>query len=96
MAKFFIEVEHEATAEACARAIKLFMETGAHFLTHAEWGCKDDVHKAWVFVELDSKDEALHVLPPVYRSVAQIVQVYEFKMEDADAILREHETSETA
>ena len=91
MAKFFIEVEHEATAEACARAIKHFIETGVHFLTHAEWGCKDGVHKAWVIVELDSKDEALHVLPPAYRSIAQIVQVDEFKMEDVDQILREHE-----
>ena len=92
MAKFLIEVPHEGTVEACVRAIKHFMETGNHFMTHANWGCKDGVNKAWAVVDLDDKAEALHVVPPAYRTVATVVQLNEFKMEDVDDILSKHES----
>jgi hypothetical protein len=58
MARFLIEVPHENSKEACNRAVRIFMETGFHFMTNADWGCSDDVHKAWFFVEVDSKEDA--------------------------------------
>ena len=91
MARFLIEVTHEGTTAACARAIEVFLRTGSHFLTHADWGCKDGEHKAWITVEVDSRDEARGIVPAVFRSQAKIVQLNPFTMKDIEDILRKHE-----
>jgi len=64
MAKFLIEVPHESETIACARAAKVLLETGSHFLTHADFGCCDGVHKAWIVVDVDTKDEARNMCRP--------------------------------
>jgi hypothetical protein len=66
MERFLIEVPHEAEPEACIRAVKAFLNTGSHFLSNADWGCYDGDHKAWMILELDSKKEALSVIPGEY------------------------------
>ena len=38
MTRFLIEVPHEAERVACARVVEVFLKTGSHFLTHADWG----------------------------------------------------------
>ena len=91
MARFLIEVPHEAEEKACARAIQIFLKTGSHYLTRADWGCLDGVHKAWIIVDVESKKEARAILPPVYRSQAEIVGLNKFTMEEIDEILRHHQ-----
>ncbi len=91
MARFLIEVPHEAEKMECARAIQILLSTGSHFLTHAEWGCLDGVHKGWIIMELESKQEARSILPPAYRSQAKIVELNKFTMEEIEEILRHHE-----
>lgn len=91
MARFLIEVPHEAEPVACARAVKVFFETGSHFLTNADWGCLDGEHKAWFILEAESKDEARFVLPPAYRPEAKIVRLNKFTMEEIDEMLRHHQ-----
>lgn len=81
MARFLIEVPHEETMTACTKAAEIFLRTGSHFLTHADWGCMDGVHKAWVVVDVDSKDEARSTLPAEYRARATIVQLNTFTLE---------------
>src|SRR6476660_4895919 len=78
MAKFLIEVPHESETIACARAAKVLLETGSHFLTHADFGCCDGVHKAWIVVDVDTKEEARNMLPPAYRKQASVVQLCKF------------------
>jgi len=90
MKSFLIEVPHEDKAEECARAIKLFLQSGSHYLTHADWGCMDGEHKAWVIVEANDKDEALRMLPPVMRPTAKIVTLNKFSMEDMDEMISHH------
>ena len=90
MAKFLIEVPHEPEEVACARAVEIFLKTGSHFLTHADWGCFDGEHKAWIIIEVDSKEEARYILPPIYRSQAKIIELNKFTMEEIDHILRRH------
>ena len=90
MAKFLIEVPHEPEEVACARAVEIFLKTGSHFLTHADWGCFDGEHKAWIIIEVDSKEEARYILPPAYRSQAKIIGLNKFTMEEIDQILRRH------
>ncbi|MCJ7678546.1 MAG: hypothetical protein MUO35_12595 [Anaerolineales bacterium] len=82
MTRFLIEVPHEATKDACEQAIRVFMETGSHFVTHADWGCSDHVHKAWIVADLESKDQALSLLPPLFRRVATVVALEQFGVED--------------
>lgn len=94
-ARFLIEVSHEATTVACARAVEVFLKTGSHFLTHADWGCRDGEHKAWIVVEVDSRDEALAIVPPAFRSQARVVQLNAFSMEQIQEILRQHQPSGT-
>jgi hypothetical protein len=36
MARFLIEVPHESDTVACAHAVRVFLETGSHFLTNAD------------------------------------------------------------
>jgi len=91
MPRFLIEVPHEAEKVSCARAIHILLSTGSHFLTHAEWGCLDGVHKGWIIVELESKEEARSILPPAYRSQATIVELNKFTVEEMQEILRHHE-----
>lgn len=91
MPKFLIEVPHESGVVACARANKVLLESGSHFLTHADFGCNDGVHKAWIVVDVDSKDEARGLLPPGYRQEATIVQLNKFGLAELDALIKRHE-----
>jgi len=90
MARFLIEVPHESEMVSCARANKVLLESGSHFLTHADFGCLDGVHKAWIVVEVDSKDEARNILPPVYRRQATIVQLSKFGLKELDDLIKLH------
>jgi hypothetical protein len=82
MARYLIEVPHGANKNACEQAIKVFLQTGSHFLTHAEWGCMDGEHKAWILVEVSSKEDALFIIPPVFRSTAKITKLTTFTAQD--------------
>lgn len=92
MPRFLIEVPHENIAKDCARAVDVFLRTGSHFLTHADWGCKDGEHKAWLVIEVDTKDEARSVVPPEFRSRAKIVRLNTFTREDIEPTLRAHQS----
>jgi hypothetical protein len=91
MARFLIEVSHENKKEACDRAVRVFMETGSHFMTNADWGCSDDVHKAWFIVDVESKDDARAILPPHFRQAAKIILLQRFRMEDLGETMEQHE-----
>jgi len=89
-ARFLIEVPHEATPVACLRAIEAILKTGSHFLTRADWGCKDGEHKCWIIVDVESKDEARAIVPPAFRSQATIVQLNSFSLDEVEGMLRQH------
>jgi len=93
MAKFLIEVPHEEDVVACAQAVQILLSTGSHFLTNADWGCCDGEHKAWVIVDLESKEQAKAILPPEYRPVAKIVQLNKFTREEIDELLNSHQSA---
>jgi hypothetical protein len=90
MPRFLIEVPHEAETVACARAVQILLSTGSHYLTNADFGCGDGEHKGWLIVEVDNRDEARGILPPILRSQARIVQLNRFSMEELDRIIRHH------
>ena len=91
MSRFLIEVQHEAEQLACARIVQAFLSSGSHFLTHADWGCLDGVHTAWIVVEVDSKEQARSILPPGVRAHARIVALNQFTMEQIDGVISRHQ-----
>lgn len=92
MDRFLIEVPHEEEGLACALAVKILLETGSHFLSHADWGCLDGVHKGWVIVEAETKEQARQMLPAAYRHGALIVKLNKFSLEEVDKIIQHHKS----
>lgn len=91
MSRFFVELSHDDKELECARVVQVFLQTGSHYLTHADWGCKDGEHKAWLILDVESKEEARCILPPALRSQAKIVSLNKFTMEEVDEILSRHQ-----
>ena len=90
MARFLIEVPHEDKARECLLAVKVLLSTGSHYLTNAEFGCFDGEHKAWIIVEVDSKQDALFVITPAYRCRARVVQLNRFSLQEVENLLAAH------
>lgn len=90
MPRYLIEVPHEAETVACARAAKLLLQTGSHYLTHADFGCKDGDHRAWIIVDADSKHEARNTLPAAYRAMASIVGLNKFSIGELEELIKHH------
>ena len=95
MGRFLIEVPHEDSKAACSKAVLIFHQSGSHFLTHAEWGCKDGVHSAWLEIEVENKEQARQILPPAYRSKARIVELNTWSGKELDALAQIHQDSIT-
>jgi hypothetical protein len=90
MARFLVEVPHESNQKRCAKAVEVFLKSGSHFFTHADWGCKDGEHKAWAIVEVDTKEQARAIVPPAFRSQAKVVQLNAFTIDDIEDFLRQY------
>jgi len=90
MERYLIEVTHEPQVSACLRVVEVFLRTGSHFLTNADWGCKDGEHKAWIIVEMENEDEARLIVPPEFRSQAKIVKLNKFTMEEIEELRGHH------
>ena len=95
MARFLLEVPHNDDFESCVKAASLLLSTGSHFLTHADWGCSDGEHKAWVIVDVESREEARSILPPICRPTAKIVRLNRFNLDDFDKIFYKHQKPST-
>jgi len=91
MPKFFIEIPHGKDKIECLRSVSILLSSGSHFLTNAEWGCLDGVHKAWFFMDAASKEEALMIVPPAYRPVTRISKLNKFKLEEVNELLKHHQ-----
>jgi hypothetical protein len=90
MPRFLIEVPHPEETVACAKVVQVFLNTGSHFLTHADWGCEDGVHSAWFTVDAESKEDARLVVPPPFRAEARITLLCKFTSQEIDDILARH------
>ena len=90
MPKFLIEVPHAGTTQACAQAIELFHRTGSHFLTHADWGCRDGVHKAWFIADVDTREDARNIVPPSLRPETTVIGLNDFTTAEIEHILNQY------
>ena len=85
---FLIEALHEPREFACARAVRFLLQTGSHYLTHADFGCRDGDHRGWIIVEVDNQVEPRNMLPPAYRVQARIIGLNKFSFEERDELLK--------
>jgi len=92
MPKYLVEVPHANSKEACEQAVRRFLEGGSHFLTNADWGCADDTHKAWLMVDMESKEAARMMLPAVDRQQASIVALQRFDPQHLGKMNRAHQS----
>ena len=90
MTRYLIEVPHENSKHACAQAVQTFLATGSHFMTNADWGCHDDVHKAWFIVDVESREEASAILPPLLRRDATIIALQRYGLQDFEEVMEQH------
>ena len=90
MSRFLIEVPHDADLLGCARVVRTFLETGSHYLTNADWGCKDGDHRAWMIVDAGDREEARSIVPPPHRAQARVVELVKFTLDEIDEIIRRH------
>ena len=90
MPRYLIEVAHQPDSTGCKRVVKEFLDTGSHYLSHAEWGCADGVHKAWMIVETDTREQAKAIVPPFMRSDATVIRLRRFFTNEIGAILDSH------
>lgn len=95
MANFLIEVPHKEDKMACVKAIEIFANSGSHFLANADWGCSDHEHKAWMIVDVESKEQALQIVPPLYRHEAKIIKLFKLTKEEVEYYSKEHKLNET-
>lgn len=93
MPKYLIEVEHGSDKLECIRSVSILLNTGSHFLTNADWGCLDGVHKAWFVMDVESKKEAMMIIPPAYRKDTKISQLNKFTLKDMEEMLKHHEST---
>jgi hypothetical protein len=91
MPKFLIEVQHDPDKKACKQAAEIFLKTGSHFLTNADWGCLDGEHKAWFVLHIEDRDAAMSILPMAFRKNAKIIELNKFALGDMENIQAFHE-----
>lgn len=76
MKKFIIISSH--TAEDCRLAVKEFRTHNPGFLTHFEWGCKDNDHTAYAIIEAENHESAKMSVPALFRSKTRVVMLTNF------------------
>ena len=76
MDRYLVISQH--TLEDCRLAVAHFAKYNAGFLTHFEWGCYDNDHNAYAFIEAESHEQALLSVPPFLRQKAKAIKVVEF------------------
>ena len=89
MPRFLIEVPHAPGHAACVRAAHALLSSGSHFISRADWGCRDGVHKTWMIVEVESKGDARQIVPPAFRSDANVIELNRCTLQEARAMLEE-------
>ena len=87
MARFLIEIPHAEEIAECARIVQVFLSSGSHLLTNGEWGCMDGVHTAWIIVDVDSKADALAIVPPALRAATKVIALNQFTLEGVNAVI---------
>ena len=89
MPRYLIEIPHSSDKIACAKVVRTFATSGSHFLTQADWGCADGDHRAWMVVDLESREAAEAIVPPAFRPETKITRLVKFLLDRDSGRVRE-------
>jgi hypothetical protein len=87
MKKYIVISPH--TAEDCRLAVNQFREYNAGFLTHFQWGCKDNDHTAYAMIEADNHASAKLSVPTLFREKTRVVMLTTFDPAKKDELHNE-------
>ena len=76
MKKYIVISSH--TPEDCRMAVKEFRQHNPGFLTHFEWGCKDNDHTAYAIFEAENHESAKMSVPSLFREKSRAVMLTNF------------------
>ena len=68
------------------------MQLGSHLITNTDWGCEDGVHTGWLIADLDSREEALQIVPPQYRADTRVILLRKWSRAEIEDMKRELES----
>ena len=75
MDRYLVESPH-----APGECVKVVQDVhAAGYLNNVDWGCKADVHTAWVIIEAENESQALRVVPSMLRKRARAVRLNKFE-----------------
>ena len=89
MPRYLIELTHGDEHAACVKALRAIEQYGSHFWAHADWGCKAGTHSGWLIAEVDSRAEAMQLVPPEFRQEARIIELNRFTREQIASLIAE-------
>ena len=76
MRRYMVESSH--APEDCARVLQLVHAAG--FITHFDWGCKNEppVHTGWCTFDAEDEAQAKLVVPSLIRDKARAVRLIRY------------------
>ncbi|MDF1576131.1 MAG: hypothetical protein P1P86_13165 [Bacteroidales bacterium] len=69
---------------SCLRSIHSFLSTRTHYVSSAEWGCREGENKAWLIIKTTNSNDAMRIIPAAYRQYAKITRLHKFKEKEID------------
>ena len=91
MPRFLIEIKHRDDYEGCVKALDAIVKFGSHLVTNAEFGCEDGEHCGWLIVEMETRAQALQMVPPQLRDDARIFQLKKWSREEIEEMVQQLE-----
>jgi hypothetical protein len=73
MARYLIESPHKA--EECLKALDEELEKGGDVLGRFDFGCKVGDHTAYAIVDVNTRNDALKLVPSFLQNSARILEV---------------------
>jgi hypothetical protein len=81
MNKYLIEIQHGGNKASCIRYLQAYLRPRTHLVKSVEWGCFEGENKAWLIIKAGSREDALGVVPALYRKNARITRLNKFALE---------------
>jgi hypothetical protein len=69
------------TVEECMQALDQVASMGQQNTSQWRWGCMNGDHTGYAFVQADSPEQALRMVPDIVRAKAQVEKVDEFTID---------------
>ena len=81
MTKTWYMITSPHTVQECMQALDEVAKMGQQSATQWKWGCMSGDHTGYAFVQADSPEQALRMVPDIIRDKARVEKVDEFTVD---------------